>query len=174
MSGAADSSGFLRGYAAKAEVVQLEGKQRRIARADQSSTDHLLDRARQRCNSNGIPDLQENRFRPIRKPIKFRIGILNSDQSIEAFDYRAFLHGPDAQGKPPAVFRVERFEALVIEGFRGAAKGSVSDAASLFDIFESENLAGKIGFHDVLKHGQHGFVEHAAPRFDVGIDMSRI
>ena len=47
----------------------------------------------------------------------------------------------------------------------------VGDAAGFFDVFEREDLAGEIGFDDVLEHGQHGLVEHAAAGLDVGIDV---
>ncbi len=55
-----------------------------------------------------------------------------------------------------------------------AAKVGVSNAAGLLDVVESENLASEVGFDDVLKHGQHGLVEHAAAGFDVGIDMAGV
>src|SRR5437879_13100453 len=51
---------------------------------------------------------------------------------------------------------------------------SVGDAAGFFDIVEREHLAGEIGFDDVLQHGQHGLSEHAAPGFEVRIDVARV
>src|SRR3989441_10416314 len=39
-------------------------------------------------------------------------------------------------------------------------------------LFRSD-LAGKIGFEYVLEHGEHGFVEHAAAGFEVGVDVAR-
>jgi hypothetical protein len=50
----------------------------------------------------------------------------------------------------------------------------VSDAAGFLDVVEGEDLAGEIGLDDVLKHGEHGLVEHAAAGFDVGIDVAGV
>src|ERR1700730_2530865 len=55
-----------------------------------------------------------------------------------------------------------------------ALKMRMGDAPGLFHIFHGKNLAGKIGFHDVLQHGHHGFIEHAATRFNVGINVPSI
>jgi len=49
-----------------------------------------------------------------------------------------------------------------------AGEMRVGDAAGFFDIIECEDLAGEIGFDDVLQHGEHGFSEHAAAGFEVG------
>ena len=85
----------------------------------------------------------------------------------------AFLDGADAERQAAAMLGVERFEAIVIERLGMAGEMGVGDAAGLFDIVEREDLPGKIGFEDVLEHGEHGFVEHAAAGFQVGVDVAR-
>ena len=113
-------------------------------------------------------------FGPVGEPIKFRVGIFDGDESVLTFDNGAFLDGADAERQAAAMLGVERFEAFVVERFGMAAEVSVSDAAGFLDVFESEDLAGEIGLEDVLEHGEHGFVEHAAARLDVGIDVTRV
>ena len=51
---------------------------------------------------------------------------------------------------------------------------SVGNAAGFFDVVEGEDLAGEIGFDDVLQHGEHGFFEHAPAGFEVGVDVARV
>src|SRR6266478_7696391 len=97
MRGAANGRGFLGGDAAESEVVQLEGKKRRIAGADKSFADDLLDGAGKRGDRNGIPDLDEKRFRPVGKPIELRVGVFDGDKRVVGFDDRAFLDGANAQ-----------------------------------------------------------------------------
>lgn len=46
--------------------------------------------------------------------------------------------------------------------------------AEHFNIVEGEDLAGEIGFDDVLEQRQHGLIEHAAAGFKVRIDMARV
>ena len=101
MGRAADGGGFLGGDAAKSEIVQLERQQRRIAGADQGFADDLLDGARKRGHSDGIPHLQQNRFGPVGEPVELRIGIFNGDERVVAFDDRAFLNRADAQRQLP-------------------------------------------------------------------------
>jgi len=69
---------------------------------------------------------------------------------------------------------VEGFEAVVVEGFGVTVEVGVGHAAGFLDVVEGEDLAGKIGFDDVLEQGEHGFVEHAAAGFDVGVDVARV
>src|SRR6266436_1920797 len=174
MRGAADGGGFFGRDAAETEVVQLEGKKRRIAGANQRFADDLLDRARERGHGDGIPHLDEKRFSPVGEPEKFRIGVFDGDEGVVRFDDRAFLDRADAEWKAAAVFGVERFEAFVVEGFRMAGEVRVSDAAGFFDVVEREDLARETGFDDVLQHGEHGFFKHAAARFEIGIDVARV
>jgi len=72
------------------------------------------------------------------------------------------------------MFGVEGFEAVVVEGLGVAVEMGLGHAASFLDVVESEDLAGKIGFDDVLEQGEHGFVEHAAAGFDVGVDVAGV
>ena len=58
--------------------------------------------------------------------------------------------------------------------FRSAAEMRVSDAASFLDVVEGEDLAGEIGFDDVLEQRQHGFFEHSAAGLKVRIDVARV
>src|SRR5882672_5180104 len=174
MGGAADGCGFFRGHTAKSEVVQLEREQGRIASADEGFADDLLDGAGKRGDGNGIPDLEKYGFRPVGEPIELRVGVLDGDEGVLTLDDGAFLDGADAEGQAPAVLGVKRSEAFVVEGFGVAAEVSVGDAAGFLDVVEGEDLAGKIGFEDVLQHGEHGFVEHAATGLDVGIDVARV
>src|SRR2546426_1003184 len=55
-----------------------------------------------------------------------------------------------------------------------AGEVRVSDAASFLNVVEGEDLAGEVGFDDVLEHGEHGLFKHAAARFEVGIDVARV
>ncbi len=174
MRGAANGSGFLGRDPAEPEVVQLERKKRGIAGADKRIADDLLDRARERGDGNGIPDLQKNGFRPVGEPVVFRVGVLDGDEGVAALDDCAFLDGADAKRQPPAVFRVKRFEALVVKSFRMAGEVRVREAAGFLDVIESEHLTGEIGLDDVLQHREHGLVEHAAAGFDVGINVARV
>ena len=118
--------------------------------------------------------MEKDSFRPVGEPIKFGIGVLDGDERVAAFDDGAFLDGADAQRKAAAVFGVERFEAFVIERLGMAAEVSVSEAAGFLDVVEREDLAGEIGFYDVLEHGQHCFFKHAPARLDVGVDVAGI
>ncbi len=126
MRGAADGGGFLGGNAAESEVMELEGKERRIAGTNKSFADDLLDGARECGDGNGVPGLDEKRFSPVGEPVKLRIGVFDGDQRVLGFDDGAFLNGADAQRETAAVFRVERFEALVMEGFRMAGEVGAS------------------------------------------------
>src|SRR5713226_7324752 len=174
MRGAANGCGFLGRDAAKSEIVQLEGKQGRIASANQGFADDLLDRAREGGDSDGIPDLDEKRFRPVGEPVKLRISVFDGDERVVGFDDRAFLDRADAERQTPAVLRIERFEAFVIESFRAAGEMRVGNAAGFLDVVEGKDLAGKTGLDDVLEHGEHGLVEHAAAGFEVGVDVARV
>ena len=174
MRGASDGGGFLGRDAAESEVMQLERKKRRIAGAHEGFADDLLDGARKSGDRDGIPDLDEKRFRPVGEPIKFGVGVFDSDKGVVSSDDGAFLDGANAQREAAAVLGIERFEALVIESFRVAGEVRVSDAASFFDVVEREDLAGEVGFDDVLEHGEHGLFKHAAARFEVGIDVARV
>src|SRR6266404_7042701 len=70
MRSASDGGGFPGGNAAETEIVQLEGKQGRIAGANQRFADDLLDGTRECGDGDGIPDLQENGLGPVGEPIK--------------------------------------------------------------------------------------------------------
>jgi hypothetical protein len=105
MRGAADRHRFFRGHTAESEVVQLEAEQGRVAGAHEGFADHLLDGAGKRGDGDGIPDLQENGFRPVGEPIKFRIGVLDGDEGVLTFDDGAFLDGADAEGQASTVLR---------------------------------------------------------------------
>src|SRR5712692_4467511 len=174
MRGAADSGGFLGGNAAESEIVELKGKKRRIAGANQSCADDLLDRAGECGNGDGIPDLDKKRFGPVGEPVGFGVGVFDGDERVVSFDDGAFLDGADAERQSAAVFRIERFETFVVESFGMAGEMSVGGTAGFFDIVECEDLSGKIGFDDVLQHGEHGFFKHAAAGFEVGIDVARV
>jgi len=154
--------------------VQLERKKRRIAGANKGLADNLLDGARQSGDGDGIPNLDEQRFRPVGEPVEFRIGVFDCDEGVVSFDDRAFLDGADAQREAAAVLGVERSEAFVVKSFRMAGEVRVGDAAGFFDVVEGEDLAGEVGFDDVLQHGEHGLFKHAAARFEVGIDVTRV
>src|SRR5260370_602436 len=167
MRGAANGSGFLGRNATKSEVVQLEGKKRRIAGANQSFADDLLDSARKCGDGDGIPDLQKNGFRPVGEPVELRVGVLDVDEGVVTLDDGAFLDGADAERQAAAVLRIERFETVVVESFRAAGEMRVIDAASFVDVVEREDMAGEIGLDDVLQHDQHGLVEHSAAGFHV-------
>ncbi len=91
-----------------------------------------------------------------------------------SLDDGAFLDGADAERQAAAVFRIERFETFVVESLGMTGEMSVGDVAGFFDIVEREHLAGEIGFDDVLQHGQHGLSEHAAPGFEVRVDVARV
>src|SRR5580693_3950599 len=157
MRGAADGSGFFRGDAPKTEIVQLEWKKRGIAGADEGFADDLLYGARERGDSDGIPDLEQNGFRPVGEPIEFGIGVFDGDERVVTLDDCAFFHGADAQREAATMFRVKSFKTFVIKSFAVATEMGVGKAAGFLDVFESENLAGEVGFDDVLKHSQHGF-----------------
>ncbi len=174
MRGAANGCGFFGGNAAKSEVVQLEGKKRRIAGADKRFADDLLDGARQRGNGDGIPDLDEKRLRPIGEPVEFRIGVFDGDERVVSLNDGAFLHRADAERQPSAVFGIKRFEALVVERLGMAGEVRVSDAAGILDVIEREDLSREIRLDDVLQHGEHGLFKHPAARFEIGIDVPRI
>src|SRR5215469_6785439 len=62
---AANRSSFLRTHTTIAEIVQLKGQQRWIARPLEKSADDLLDFARKRCDGCRIPDFQEQSFKII-------------------------------------------------------------------------------------------------------------
>src|SRR5437016_9733301 len=174
MRGTADGGGFLGRDAAESEVVELKGEKCRIAGANKSFANDLFDRAGKCGDGDGIPDLQENGFGPVGEPIEFRVGVLDGNEGVVAFDYCAFLHRADAERQAPAVFGKKRFEALVIKSFRTAGEMRVSDAAGFLYVVGGEDLSGKIGFDDVLQHGEHSLVEHAAAGFDVRIDVPRV
>ena len=106
MRGAADGGGFLGRDAAESEVVELEGKKRRIAGTDEGFADDLLDGARECGDGDGIPDLDEKRFRPVGEPIELRVGVLDGDEGVVGFDDRAFFDGPDTQRETAAVLGV--------------------------------------------------------------------
>src|SRR5260370_128739 len=144
MSRAADGGRLLGGDAAESEVVELEGKKRRIAGAHQGFADDLLDSARECGDGNGIPDLDKKRFGPVSEPVKLGVGIFDGDESVVSFDDGAFLDSADAERQSPAVFRIERFEAFVLERLGMTGEMSVGDAAGFFDIVEREALAGEI------------------------------
>src|SRR4029453_15084854 len=72
------------------------------------------------------------------------------------------------------MLRVEGLEAFIVEGLRMAGKVRVGDAASFFHIVEGEDLAGKIGFDDLLEQRKHGFFQNAAAGFKVRIDVARV
>jgi hypothetical protein len=174
MRGAADGRGFLGRDAAESEVVELEGEERRITSADEGFADDLLDGAGKGGHGDGIPNLQKNGFGPVGKPIKLGVGVFNGDERVMAFDDGAFLDGADAEGEASAMLGVERLESVVVKGFRVAVEMRVGHAAGFLDVVEGEDLSGEIGFDDVLEHGEHGFVEHAAAGFDVGVDVARV
>ena len=72
------------------------------------------------------------------------------------------------------MLRVEGLEAFIVEGLRMVGKVRVGDAPGFFHIVEGEDLAGEIGFDDVLEQRQHGFFEHAAAGLKVRIDVARV
>src|SRR5882762_6176206 len=115
--------------AAESEIVQLEGKKRRIAGAHEGFADDLLDRTRQRGNGDRIPDLDQKRFGPVGKPVELRVGIFDGDERVVSFDDRAFLDGADAEWEAATMFRKERFKTFVVESFGMAGEMRVGDAA---------------------------------------------
>ena len=134
----------------------------------------LLDRAGKRDDRDGIPDLDQKRFGPVSEPVELWIGVFNGDERVVSFDDGAFLDRADAEREATAVLRVEGLETFIVEGLRMAGKVRVGRAAGFFHIVEGEDLAGEIGFDDVLKQRQHGFFEHAAAGFKVRIDVARV
>src|SRR5216683_1251879 len=174
MRGAADGGGFLGGDSAKAEVVELERKKRGIAGADQGFANDLLDRAGKRGDRDGIPDLDQKRFGPVSEPVELRIGVFNGDERVVSFDDGALPDRADAEREATAMLRVEGLEAFIVEGLRMVGKVRVGDAPGFFHIVEGEDLAGEIGFDDVLEQRQHGFFEHAAAGLKVRIDVARV
>src|SRR5260370_8654751 len=127
MSRAADGGRLLGGDGAESEVVELEGKKRRIAGAHQGFADDLLDSARECGDGNGIPDLDKKRFGPVSEPVKLGVGIFDGDERVVSFDDGAFLDSADAERQSPAVFRIGRFEAFVVESLGMTGELTVAD-----------------------------------------------
>src|SRR5260370_24135772 len=91
MRGAANGRGFAGAYAAEAKIVQLEGQKRRIAGAHERLADGLLYAAAKRGYRDWIPNLKQNGFRPVRQPIKFRVGVFDRDDGILRGNQRALF-----------------------------------------------------------------------------------
>ena len=174
MRRAADCRGFAATHSAEAEVMQFVWQQRRITGAHQRFTNGLFYCAAEGCDCDWIPDLKQNRLRPIGEPIKLRIGVFDGDYGVLRGHNRAFFHGLDAQGQDSAVFRVETVPARVIETLGVATEVLVGKFSGFFDIFDSENFAGKVRFHYVLQAGDFGMIEKTAARAHVGIDEARV
>jgi len=64
--------------------------------------------------------------------------------------------------------------ARVIETLGVATEVLVGKFSGFFDIFDSENFAGKVRFHYVLQAGDFGMIEKTAARAHVGIDEARV
>src|SRR5258708_19454367 len=105
MSRAADGGRLLGGDAAESEVVELEGKKRRIAGAHQGFADDLLDSARECGDGNGIPDLDKKSFGPVSEPVKLGVGIFDGDECVVSFDTDASLLRAHPDSQSPALFR---------------------------------------------------------------------
>src|SRR5208337_4064973 len=106
MRGAADGRGLFRRDPAKAEIVEFEWEQGRIAGADQGFADDLFDSAGQGGDGDGIPNLEQQRFRPVREPVELGVGVLDGDESVVTLDDGAFLDGTNAQRETAAMFGI--------------------------------------------------------------------
>src|SRR5882762_1006632 len=174
MCRAADGRGFAATHSTEAEVMEFVWQERRITGAHQRFTDGLLYGAAEGCDCDWIPDLKQDGFRPVGQPIKLRIGVFDGDYGVLRRHNRAFFHSLDAQRQNSAVFRVETLPAKVIETLGVATEVLVGKFSGFFDIFGSENFAGKVRFHYVLQAGDFGMIEKAAARANVGIDEASV
>src|SRR6267154_5081437 len=122
MSGAADGRGFAAAYSTEAEVMEFVWQERRIAGAHQRFTNGLFYCVAEGCDCDWIPDLKQNRFRPVGQPIELRISVFDSDQGVLRPHHRAFFHRFDSQRQDSAVLGVEILPAGVIETLRVATE----------------------------------------------------
>ncbi len=170
----ADGRGFTAAHAAEAKVVQLEGQQSRITGAHKRLANSLLYGSAERCHGDRIPDLKQNRFRPIRQPVKFWVGVFEGDDGVLRGNERAFLDRLNPQRQDSPVFRVQAFPACIVKTLRISAEMFVSEFSGFLDVFAGKNFAGKVGFRDVLQSGHLRVIEKTAARADVGIDEARV
>src|SRR6266478_2787007 len=122
MRGAANGRGFAAAYSAETKVVQFVRQERRITGAHQRFTNGLFYRAAKRGHGDRIPNLKQNRLRPIGEPIKLRVGVFNGDYGVLRANHRAFFHSLDAQGEDTSVLCVEALPAGIVETLRVAAE----------------------------------------------------
>jgi hypothetical protein len=69
---------------------------------------------------------------------------------------------------------VEILPAFVVETLGIAAKVLICEFAGFLDVVDRENLAGEIGFDDVLQAGDLRMIEKAAAGTYVGVDVAGV
>ena len=172
--GAAESGRFQAGYAAGAEVVQLEGQLafRVVAGAFQKLADRLLRMPADGRHGDGVPDAQQHRLQVRRHPERLWIGRLDGHQRFVRGHHGALRYGADADRQVAAV----AVDDVAPAGFVERLAMCGEHIARLIHVGVGDGR-GEVFLQDGLQTEEHGAVMDAAARLHVeerGIGTRRI
>jgi len=137
----------------ESEVVQLEGKKRRIAGADRALPMTCFDARESVATVMGYQTWTRS-VSASGKPIELRVGVFDGDKRVVGFATVPSLTR-ECAAEAAAVLGIERFEARVIESF-GWPESARERCGGPSTSSRVKIWPAKLAFDDVLQHGEHG------------------